>query len=125
MFILIKDVHLVGIKMMYVAHINVYVQHTSMRKFNRTYIRLCPIYQYVSSTAHILLCGRPTHQYASVQPHIHMFMSNIPLCQFNCPYTPICTSNTPVRVSSTEYTCTSSTFKFNCKPSETSRFHAN
>jgi len=60
-------------------HSYLYVQHTSMRQFNCTYICVCPVYQYVSSTAHTLLCVRPTHQYGSVQLHIYMCMSNIPV----------------------------------------------
>jgi hypothetical protein len=71
MFILIKDVHLVGI----------------INDVHRTHT-----------------CLRPTHQYASVQPHIHMCMSNTTVCQFNCTYNPMCTSNTPVCVSSTAHT---------------------
>ena len=96
--------------MMYAAHIHAYVQHTSMRLFNRThtYIYMCvcvcvcvysKIHQYVSSTAQILVYVRPTRQFASVKPHIYMCMSNIPACQYNCTYTPMCTSNTPVCVS--------------------------
>ena len=67
------QVHYTSMSVKLHIYSNMYVQHTSMRQFNRTYTCVCPIYQYVSSTAHMLLCVCPTHQYASIQPHIHVF----------------------------------------------------
>jgi hypothetical protein len=103
MFVLIKDGHLVGI-INYVrrTHIHVYVQHTSrLSVSSTTHTYMCmsniPVRH---STAHILVYVRPKHQYASVQPHMYVYVQYTST-SFNCTYTPMCTSNKPVCVSST------------------------